>query len=211
MKQGPKAYIFDMDGTLFDSSSAVPEAYIASIKHLGGPAYDRDQIIAAYAIGPPSKILAHLLGRSSTSADLDAYHRYLEVSSRGLIPYDGILRTLEELRKRQALAVFSGASRRACELLLRAGGLEPLFSIVVGGDEAERPKPAPDGLLLACKRLGVPPAEAAYVGDSQLDMQTAKAAGCHAIAAAWGHLYVSGLSAPDRVVASPSDLLDSTS
>lgn len=207
MKLEVRAYIFDLDGTLVDSSTVVPQAYIACIVSLGGPRYEPDEIIQSYAIGPPQEILSHLLRRSSTAEDLATYHRCLEAISRHLRPYEGIRQMLGELGNRHPLAVFSGASRRACDLLLSASGLEKFFAQVVGGDETDRPKPHPDGLLLTCRRLRVEPPEAAYVGDSDLDMKAAKAAGCHAIAAGWGHLFAPDHPVTDRVARVPSDLL----
>lgn len=185
MSQEVRAYIFDLDGTLVDSSTVVPQAYIACIVSLGGPRYEPDEIIQSYAIGPPQEILSHLLGRNSTSADLATYHRCLEAICRHLRPSEGVRQMLGGLGNRHLMAVFSGASRHACDLLLSASGLAKFFVQVVGGDETDRPKPHPDGLLLVCRRLGVEPQEAAYVGDSELDMKAAKAAGCHAIAAGW--------------------------
>jgi phosphoglycolate phosphatase-like HAD superfamily hydrolase len=101
--------------------------------------------------------------------------------------------------------VSTGASTDAAEILLGAAGLSRFFDVVVGGDEVALPKPAPDGIRLACERLGVRPRNAAYVGDADVDLEAARRAGAVAIAAGWGHLYRPGHEA-DRVLRRPGEL-----
>jgi phosphoglycolate phosphatase-like HAD superfamily hydrolase len=88
--------------------------------------------------------------------------------------------------------VFSGASVRACRILLGRADLLSFFSVIVGGDEVEIPKPAPDGIHLACERQRVTPSDAAYVGDAPNDLEAARRSGALAVAAAWGHEYRPG-------------------
>ena len=80
------------------------------------------------------------------------------------------------------------------------------FIAVVGGDEVERPKPAPDGIDLACGRLGVSPDSAAYIGDAPNDLEAARRSGALAVAAAWGYQYREG-ERSDEVVHHPKDTL----
>ena len=203
----PRAIVWDMDGTLIDSSTVVPDAYITAITRLGGPSLTREAIVAAYGLGPPSLILAHLLGRASTDADVQEYLTRLRAGAPGARPYPGIEVTLRRLRGRVGLGVFTGASHASALILLEAAGLMGHFSVVVGGDEVEHQKPAPDGLLLACGSLGVEPASAAYVGDSPSDLQAARSAGACALAAGWGHLY-NPESPAEVVLDRPEELLE---
>ncbi len=64
-------------------------------------------------------------------------------------------------------------------------GLLPRFAAVVGGDEAPR-KPDPTGLLEIMARMGAPPEETVFIGDSRHDVETAHAAGVEMVAVAWG-------------------------
>lgn len=205
LKRFVRAIVFDMDGTLFDSLEVVPAAYIECVAYAGGPTLSTTDVVAAYSLGPPGTMLTHLLGRTSTAEDLDSYHRCLEQRSVALRPYDGIVEALVALRSARPLAVFTGASREACRILCSAAGVDGDFDLIVGGDEIEHPKPAPDGLQLACARLGVSPAETIYVGDSPIDMETASAAGCIAAAAGWGHMFSRDVRA-DVLLATPRDL-----
>ncbi|HZD37103.1 MAG TPA: HAD-IA family hydrolase [Actinomycetes bacterium] len=202
-----RAIVWDMDGTLIDSTTVVPDAYITAVGRLGGPAPTREAIVAAYHLGPPAFILAHLLGRASTRADVEEYLRCLRTGAPAARPYPGVQATLARLRGRLAMGVFTGASHASAQILLEAAGLVEHFPVVVGGDQVEQQKPAPDGVLLACRSLGVEPGSAAYVGDSPSDLQAAQGGGARAIAASWGHLY-SPESPADLVLGRPEELLE---
>jgi HAD superfamily hydrolase (TIGR01549 family) len=203
---GYAAVIFDMDGTLFDSACVVPDAYIETVMECGGRRYERAQIIEAYPIGPPAALLAHLLGRACREDELVRYHERLLALGGGVRVYDGMLDALSVLAAHVPLAVVTGASARAAEILLEAAELARYFHVVVGGDEIEAPKPDPAGVRLACHRLGVGPAQAAYVGDADVDLEAARRAGAVALAAGWGHLYREDHDA-DLVLREPGELL----
>jgi HAD superfamily hydrolase (TIGR01549 family) len=202
-----KAVVFDMDGTLIDSAKAIPDAYIACVAALGGRSYSPSEIIAAYSVGPPGVMLTHLLGRPSTPEEVDDYHVRLEHLARDVTVYPGIKETVAALASQVPLAVFTGASTRACSTLLRTTGLFGYFAAVVGTDEIARPKPYPDGILEACRRITVAPADAAYVGDAPNDLRAARRSGALALAAAWGHQYQPD-EPTDGVLDSPAQLLD---
>jgi HAD superfamily hydrolase (TIGR01509 family) len=201
------AVVFDMDGTLFDSTECVTTAYRRAVAAAGGPGYSARDIVAAYPLGPPAAILGHLLGRPATTADEARYLTLLREHENLIFVYDGITNLLGELASRGLpLAVFTGASTAAATQLLASTRLLSFFSVVVGGDEVPRPKPEPDGILRACDRLGVAPSRTGYVGDSPLDVEAARRSGALAVGAAWGHLF--DPEAPCDVVATrPQDLL----
>jgi HAD superfamily hydrolase (TIGR01509 family) len=198
-----------MDGTLIDSSSVIPDAYIACVTAVGGPTYAPADIVDAYTVGPPGAMLTHLLGRPSTPAEIDDYHVRLERLAGDVAVYVGIRETLRELTSELPLAVFTGASIHACRILLSATGLLASFDALVGGDEVPRPKPHPDGILEACRRLGVDPRRAAYVGDAPNDLAAARRSGTLALAAAWGHQYEPG-EPSDAVLLNPAELLSTS-
>lgn len=202
--------MFDMDGTLIDSSWVVPAAFIATIEELGGPALDRDEVMASYVLGPPATIMEHFLGRPIEPSEIDGYHARLraEAERRGVQPYPGIVEALEALARSVALGVFTNADLGNVDVLLGTAGLRDRFAVVVGADEVTPNfKPAPDGLLLACERLEVTAAGTAYVGDSPQDGETAHRAGALAVAARWGDL-MDDVGAFDFAADRPTDLPD---
>jgi HAD superfamily hydrolase (TIGR01509 family) len=198
-----RAVVWDMDGTLLDSSVAVPAAFAAALERRGGALVDAAQVIAAYPLGTAEVIMAHLAGRAVTGADMDDYYR--ELGRAEVAPYPGVSEALRDLRARgQPIAVFTGASRQAAGILLAAAGLAA--DVLIGGDQIRHPKPAADGLLLAAEEIGIPATGLAYIGDSPADIGAARAAGSHGAAAAWGHMYDAALAA-DSVLAVPGDAL----
>ena len=87
-------------------------------------------------------------------------------------------------------------------------GIECYFDATICADESPRNKPSPDPILLCLERLGVDPAEAAYVGDAPADIQAALAAGVHAVGVTWGVFEAETLEAekPDILVHTVSEL-----
>lgn len=85
-----------------------------------------------------------------------------------------------------ARAIYTAATRRAAAFVLATTGLGAHFPVVIAGDEVSKPKPAPLGLQLACRHLAVTPTESAYVGDAEVDLGCAEAAGAVGNHARWG-------------------------
>ncbi|OKI02027.1 hydrolase [Streptomyces sp. CB02923] len=195
---------WDMDGTLLDTTAAVPAAFVRAVRVLGGPDVGADDVVGAYWRGTPEVILEHLVGRRLAPPETEAYYR--ELADVDVAPYPGVADAFAALRAQgRALAVFTGASTRAADMLLRSAGLRA--DVLIGGDQVAHPKPAPDGILLAARKLGVRPAGLAYVGDSPLDLRAAAAAGSRGAAAAWGHMYDRAERA-DVVLPGPLQALD---
>jgi hypothetical protein len=116
--------LWDMDGTLLDSGTAVPAAYVAAVRRLGGPPVTPEQVVETYPVGPPAVMLSYLTGRTLTESDLEVY--YSELSHAVIPAYPGVTRTMARLRALgQPVAVFTGASKRAAAYLLPAAGIEP--------------------------------------------------------------------------------------
>lgn len=178
--------VWDMDGTLLDSTGVVPEAFVATARELGADDVDHAKVVAAYSLGVPEVMLEHLVGRPLSDAEVGLYYDRLLGSS--VTAYTGVLETLGALRERGLpVVVFTGASSRAARTLLASAGIT--YDVLVGGDHVARPKPAPDGVLEAARRLAVDPADLVYIGDAPTDLQAARSAGARGAAAMWGHLY----------------------
>ncbi|GAA1610793.1 HAD family hydrolase [Actinoplanes couchii] len=178
--------VWDMDGTLVDSTRVVPDAFVRAVATLNGPVITSAEVVAAYPRGTPEVILSFLVGRELSPDEHDVYYRQLD--GVAVSAYPGVLATLAALREKgRPVAVFTGASTRSARILLAAAGIDA--DVVIGGDQVSRPKPAPDGMLLAARRLGTRPDRLALVGDSPLDLRAARSAGSVSVSAAWGHLY----------------------
>nr|WTA00136.1 HAD family hydrolase [Streptomyces sp. NBC_00857] len=184
---GHRAVVFDLDGTLVDTMRSVPQAYTDAIRTLGGDEISPSEVMAVWHMGSTAVVLEHFLGRPVSPDDLECFHRCLAVATADVKPFPGVVEMLETLGRRgQALGVFTSATRRAAALMLATADLEKYFSCVVGGDEVRAPKPAPEGLVGCCLQLGVAAGEAVYVGDAEVDLRCAEAAGALGIHASWG-------------------------
>jgi pyrophosphatase PpaX len=125
--------------------------------------------------------------------------------------YDGIPHLLDSLRATGIkVGLVTSKSRYTTKMAFDLTGIESYFHATICADESPRNKPNPDPILLCLERMGVAPAEAAYVGDSPADIQAAHAAGVEAIAVAWGVFELDALTAekPDRVVHTIPELME---
>jgi HAD superfamily hydrolase (TIGR01509 family) len=198
--------IWDMDGTLVETATVVPDAFIETVRRLGGEPPDRDGVVALYSVGKPHEMIGAMLGREGAPEDADEYHAVLASGGGEVSVHEGIREVLELLRERGVpLAVFTGNSAEAASILLEATGLRGYFDVVIGGDQVERAKPAPDGVLAAAEALGLEGRRCLYVGDSPLDVGAAQAAGAVPVAAGWGHLYDASLGL--ATAATPAEVL----
>jgi pyrophosphatase PpaX len=123
--------------------------------------------------------------------------------------YDGILHLLHSLQAAGVkLGLVTSKSRYTTQMAFDLTGIECYFDATICADESPRNKPSPDPILLCLERLGVHPAEAAYVGDAPADIQAALAAGVHAVGVTWGVFEAETLEAekPDILVHTVSEL-----
>nr|WP_275941519.1 HAD family hydrolase [Planosporangium mesophilum] len=196
-----------MDGTLLDTMTSVPYAYVATIGELGGPDLTLAQLIASWHLGPAPVVLTHFLGRTVTGSDLECFYDHVAVAAESTRPFPGVLELLQALRHSgRTLAVYTSATRRVADMMLTYTGLNHYFPVVVTGDEVANPKPAPDGLVDACRLLGVPASATAYVGDADTDLSCALAAGAIPIHARWSAHVQSAPGRPD-VAYHPTDVI----
>jgi phosphoglycolate phosphatase len=110
-----------------------------------------------------------------------AYADADEVQMRDYTPklYSGVESSLRRLKVAGfTLGIATNGSNRITSELLGILGIQDLFSVVVGSEDAENPKPAPDLLLAACSKARMQPSSTVYIGDQSVDAEAAKAAGC---------------------------------
>jgi HAD superfamily hydrolase (TIGR01509 family) len=120
----------------------------------------------------------------------------------------GAVELVERLRGRTRLGLASNTPRQLVDTALAAARIGDAFDAIVTSDDVEHSKPAPDLYLLACKRLGVAPADALALEDSPSGIAAAKAAGLTCIAVP--QFAETDVSAADRVIDSLEELLVET-
>jgi pyrophosphatase PpaX len=203
--------LFDLDGTLIDSGPII----MASMRHASiavlGREPDEEKVRAA--IGGPG-LVAQMRDLDAARVDelVDAYRAHNEPLHDTLETFPGIPELLRTLLDRGHRLGIVTAKRVATVRLAyaRFPVLEDAMEVLVGAEDTERHKPAPDPVLEALARLGAAPADAAYVGDSPFDIRAGKAAGVRAIGVGWGGIHPAERLAqegPDALVATPEELL----
>ena len=186
--------VFDLDGTLIDSSRDLADAVNALIDEYGGVPLSVDAVTAMVGEGA-----AVLVRRALAAAGLDpaapgALDRFLAHYDTRLTaftrPYAGIPEALAALAdRRRTLGVLTNKPARATARILEALDLAPFFSDVVGGDTVVGRKPDPAGLLAMIARAGAAPSTTILVGDSPVDLETARRAGARICLARYGFGY----------------------
>jgi 2-phosphoglycolate phosphatase len=204
-----RAVLFDFDGTLADSYAAIT----ASVNHVraarGLPPLDEAEVRRHVGRGP-AYLLRHTVPGTDVTTDLARYRdHHPSVMRAGTRLLPGAAEALAALhRAGLLLAVCSNKPVDFTRGLLDHLGLSPLVTVVLGPEDVARPKPAPDMLRAALDRLGVGPAEALYVGDMSVDVQTARAAGTRVWVVPTGSEDAAALRAasPDRLLTGLGEL-----
>jgi phosphoglycolate phosphatase len=173
--------VFDLDGTLIDSRRDLADAANALIVERGGQPLPVDAIAGMVGEGAPL-LVARALKAASLDVDLhSALRRFLELYDERLLVhtqlYEGTREALDALAARATLAILTNKPQRPTERILDGLGIAPLFRWVVGGDTRHGRKPDPAGLYHLMSSAGTGPDGTVMVGDSAIDLRTARAAG----------------------------------
>jgi phosphoglycolate phosphatase len=229
----PRLLVFDLDGTLIDSTLDLCNSVNAALTHVGKPTLpnalittfvgDGAAMLVRRALGDPSDLDA--LDPSDPAANAlfhAAYDHFLTFYRAHKLdhtrPYPGVLEALAEIRSRHPdllMAVLTnkpvGPSRAICEAL----NLSPYFFQNYGGNSFPTKKPDPHGLLTLIAEANaldpgpstLDPAHTLMIGDSDVDIRTARAFGARTLGCLYGlSPHALQAAAPDRLIAHPSEI-----
>ena len=190
--------VFDLDGTLLDTLDDLADALNEALSHAGFPTRTRDEVRLFVGNGV-ERLVRRALPATATEAEIlaclaDFKAIYARNSRVKTAPYPGILRLLDELFARGIRVAVVSNKFDAAVRALCAHYFGDRVQIAVGEREAEgvRKKPAPDTVFEAIRLLNVAPTveealpAAVYIGDSDVDIDTARAAGIPCISVTWG-------------------------
>jgi phosphoglycolate phosphatase len=229
-----KLLVFDLDGTLIDSAQDLCNSVNATLekfnrRHLS------DELIAAY-IGNGALTLVRRAFAADDGVEpndellAEAYKYFLDYYREHKLDYtyayEGVLEALDALHKvhdqldspqsassperaispQRRMAVLTNKPVRPAQAICEALGLAPYFLNIYGGNSFATKKPDPEGLLALMKEADAKPEETVMIGDSQVDVQTARNAGAWCIGCTFGLAPGSlELIPPDILVDSPAD------
>ena len=202
-------FLFDFDGTLAYSEHAYRVAFLHSIERHTGVLPNEVEFRDFWNVTPHEVLRRYgeeLLDEMFASFE----EHYYATHQQHLIAYDGVEELLSSLHEQGAsVGIVSLKPRRAGNLELDMIGLRRLIGLAVWGDDVEKPKPEPDGVLRAIADLGADPRSTLVIGDSPADIMMGRAAGTRTAAALWGGSSRERLFAasPDLALDAPGDLL----
>lgn len=207
--------VFDLDGTLIDSRRDLADSANALIVERGGQPLSVETITGMVGEGAPL-LVRRALTAAGLVADLDsALPRFLELYDERLLVntavYPGTVAAIGTLARRAALAVLTNKPQYPTGRILDGLGLSSLFNWVIGGDTPHGRKPDPSGLLWLMAAAGASSAETLMVGDSAIDLKTARAANVRLCLVRYGFGFrtVEGLvQSGDCVVETPAGLMN---
>lgn len=179
-----KNLIFDLDGTLIDSSQGVVEAVNYSLRRMGQP-QQKPEAIKAFIGYPLEKMYPHF-----TEAPVEELYKHFQnkametvVSSAEILP--GVKQTLHKLNDRQyRMAIATTKIKAHINGILEKFGWQQLFQTTTGGDEVKKVKPDPSALRLTLERLKADPSETMVIGDTVNDILAARAVPMKVVAVA---------------------------
>lgn len=204
--------VFDLDGTLVDSSRDIASAVDAALARVAPGTAPIPLDATLSFVGEGARLLVerclHHAGLGLTADEvlpvyLDCYRERLLDTTR---PYPGIVEALDALRG-TTLAVLTNKPGDMSRVILDGLGLGQRFARVWGAGDVPSRKPDPAGLLGLMAELGATAEETWMVGDSATDVLAARAAGVRVAGVTWGfHPQAFRATAPDRLVDLPAEL-----
>ena len=217
--------VFDLDGTLIDSAQDLCNSVNATLAQFGREPL-LDETVASF-IGNGAMMLVRRAFAADGAADdegllAQAYTFFLDYYREHKLDYtyayEGVLEALaaikqlhelpsgQDANKSIAMAVLTNKPVRPARDICAALGLAPYFLSIYGGNSFPTKKPNPEGLLALMSEAGAKPEETVMIGDSQVDVETARNAGAWSVGCTFG-LAPDSLAAhpPDVIVDSPAD------
>ena len=207
-----KAVIWDLDGTLLNTLDDLAASVNAALAMNGMPLRSTEEVRAFVGNGIRNLMIRAVPGGEANPAfdkALEDFTRHYGAHSRDRTrPYDGILEMLDRLSAVGVKhAIVSNKIDFAVKALSRAYFGERMCA-AIGDDPSRARKPAPDSVFAAMREMGVTAQETVYVGDSDVDVLTARNAGVPCVAVLWGFRDEACLRAAgaERLARTPDEL-----
>ncbi len=183
---GYRAVLFDMDGTVLDTLEDLRAAINVSLRHFSLPEAGLDKVRAG--LGNGAAHLVSVCAPEEKRREVLAFYKpwydaHCNIATR---PYPGILPLMERLRARGLKQVIISNKPDPAVQELARFYFPGLLETAVGESETVRRKPDPDAVLEAVAQMGLQTADCVYVGDTEVDLATARNAGMDCIAVSWG-------------------------
>lgn len=206
-----KGVLFDLDGTLINTTPLILESFRHTFVELGLPVPSRQELVAGFGLPLRTAVRAYMPDElvEQFCTAYSAYHR--SQHDRLIQPFNGVRETLAEIAGRGIkMAVVTSKKRPMALRGLACYGLDQYIQTVVTCQDCEEHKPMPGPSLLALKQLGLDGNDCIGVGDSPFDLQSAKGAGCLTAAVRYTSFdwnFILNEGKPDYVLNTMKDLV----
>ena len=206
-----KGVLFDLDGTLVNTTPLILESFRHTFKQFGMPVPSDSELVAGFGLPMRTAVTAYMPDEMADEF-CDAYRAYQRTRHDELIEgIDGVGETLYSLKQSGIkMAVVTSKKRPAAIRDLGCYDLVEYFDTIIACDDCSENKPLPGPSLMALKRLGLNGADCLAVGDSPYDFQSARAAGCQTAAVRYTSFdwnFILNEGKPDYVLNKMTDLL----
>jgi phosphoglycolate phosphatase-like HAD superfamily hydrolase len=178
--------LFDLDGTLVDSRSAILSAYFAAVRSIMGYELepDEDHVHDLLRRRPVEYFRQHYPPAAEALAEQYA----VNYQSDSVVAFPGVTSVLDSFAASTPVGIVSNKGRARILSDLEWVGLDPArFHVIVGAEDTARRKPHPDPILKAVAGVRPAPTRVGYVGDGPHDVIAARAAGACPVAVTWGY------------------------
>ena len=209
MVSSPEVFLFDLDGTIIDSSEPQLEALARLLKEEGRHPGSRDALLRFIGV-PTEDVIAELFPDEASEPFMERLAGYERQNYDQLAVHDGVLEVLAQVNRIgiPVAVVTSEMDRELAETRDRVD-LEEWVSLWVTADDVLEPKPDPAPVLLALEQLGFEPGQAIMIGDTVYDIKAGARAGTRTGAALWGSVNPDALLSekPDYAFKKPYEIV----
>ena len=217
-----KGVVFDLDGTLIQTCEEIADGLNDTLKDMNLPTIQNELVCTWIGLGTKTlflEALSHIKGDSISDIEKSDYfddgytifkkHYDARCATKGM-PYDGVKEILVHLREKGLkLAVMTNKEGRFTDKVLELHDMTKLFDCIVSGDTLDVKKPNPKGLSHIASKMGVDVSDLLFVGDSSIDIKTARNANIDVWVLTYGYNMGQDIreNNPDRVFDSFRDII----
>lgn len=209
-----KGILFDLDGTIVNSLEDISDAMNAVLQELGHPKHTYSTYQYFIGSGLRNLVAKALPASNNSETEIDqCYTKMLAVYSKNCTQktkaYSGIFELLNELKSRNIkLSVFSNKADALTKEITNHI-FEGYFDQIIGLTTEKLKKPNPENAIIIRNNWNLNPEEVLFIGDSEIDMQTANNANMYAVGVSWGYRSVDELLADGAqiILNQPADLI----
>jgi pyrophosphatase PpaX len=182
-----KGIIFDFDGTIADTLPLCFYSFKEIFKEYDQRDLSSEEIIQMFGPSEVGIIQQNMTDSNQIEKAIQEYYYHYDKEHENYVRFDNNMSILlnELIQAGYSLGIYTGKARRSFEISMRRLGLDQFFNVTITGDDVEKPKPDPEGVITALTRMKLGNREVLFVGDSNADIEAGNKAAVNTIAVSW--------------------------